>query len=152
MGLNKPVGFSTAKLLKEKGFDEECKLGWYLPHSEIAIKNNIEPNTWQLLPIHFLLNQIKAPTIADVIVWLYEKYGIWIGVLPQDKSVIDYRDNKNTEYPTLPYFISIVKYEKDCTMKEILNSSDEKSDLFLHFDSFTEAYEKAIEYTLTKLI
>ena len=74
--MNKEVSFLIAEKLNGKAFDEDCKKGWYLPHPNIAIQNKIQPNTWQLVPLHPLLNQIKAPTIADVVMWLYEKHDI----------------------------------------------------------------------------
>ena len=83
--------------------------------------------------------------------WLYENFGIWIFILPQDKSFVDFRVDKS-EYPSLPLFILIVKYNKDLSMVECLNSSDPKGNLFLHFDEPTEAYEAAIEHCLTNLI
>jgi hypothetical protein len=99
----------------------------------------------------YKINVYSAPTIAEAVMWLYEKHGIWIFILPQDKSCVDFRVDKS-EYPSLPLFILIVKYNKDLSMVECLNSSDPKGDLFLHFDEPTEAYEAAILYILNNLI
>ena len=133
----KPVEFATAKLLKEKGFGEPCKEGYYLPHPEIAVKESVIPNIWQLIPVHPLLNQIPAPTIAQVIMWLYEKHGIWIqGAFPY-----------NSKWEWVIFLL-----------KELLEGTDGyKNVMSLHhepytFNSPTEAYEAAIEYALTNLI
>lgn len=79
--MNALVSLEIAKLLEEKGFNDPCEKGYYLPHPDIALKNKIEPNIWQLLPMHDLLNQVKAPIIAEVVMWLYHKRGVWISVL-----------------------------------------------------------------------
>ena len=69
------VSFQIAYDMKSLGFDEPCQSGWYLPHSEIAIKAGVEPHTWQLIPTHPLLNQIAAPTFSQCFRWFREKYG-----------------------------------------------------------------------------
>jgi hypothetical protein len=72
----------------------------------------------------------SAPTIAQVVMWLYKKYGIWIEVnLPL------YDDFKFT----------II--ECNTIAGKLLNKISDES-----YDSPTEAYETAIEYTLNNLI
>lgn len=132
--MNTHVNFEIAKLLKEKGFDKPTRGHIHISHFHHCKNGNI-----------------PLPTIAEVVMWLYEKYGIWIHILPQDKSAIDFRV-ESSEYPSLALFILIIKYEKNLSMKEILNSSDPTSDLFMHYDEPTEAYLAAIEYTLKNLI
>ena len=68
------IPFELAVKLKALGFDEPCQLGWYLPHSEIAIKAGVEPNYWQLIPTHPLLNQIAAPLYQQAFRWFREKH------------------------------------------------------------------------------
>ena len=70
--MNTPVNFEIAKLLKEKGFDNPCenrynKLG-ELTATKLGM--NMQPNNYS--------DSYSAPTIAEVIMWLYEKHGIWI--------------------------------------------------------------------------
>jgi hypothetical protein len=99
--MNKPISYPLAKLLKEKGFDEPCPNLYYQPE------------------------RCKKPTIADVIMWLYEKYGIWVNVYMMDTNIFYWCiDTNDDEY-----------------------TSDDIS-----FKEPTEAYEAVIEYTLTKLI
>lgn len=70
---------------------------------------------------------ISAPTIAEVVMWLYEKHGIWIEV--------SYMDD------VLSFGFNI------CTL-ETNTVEDEQ----WKFTSPTEAYSSAIEYTLKNLI
>ncbi len=64
--MNTPVSFELAKLLKEKGFDLNHEYMVFTfsetekyPEGELFLK----------------------PTIAEVVMWLYEKHEIWIGVI-----------------------------------------------------------------------
>lgn len=67
------------------------------------------------------------PTITEVVMWLYEKHGIWIGVQPNEPYVDD------------DWCFTIFKDLKNNNSLEGYNSP-------------TEAYEVAIEYTLKNLI
>lgn len=71
------IGFETAKLLKEKGFDEECS-AFYVKSKECGIElfhakepynynNNVHPCT-------------SAPTLQMAMKWLREKHKL--GVFP----------------------------------------------------------------------
>jgi hypothetical protein len=97
--MNTPVSFPIAKLLKEKGFDESTESNWWIlakDHSEnynkklpvdeskifftknsyeLELKTQIDENTE-----HNFYHVLKAPTIAEVVTWLYENHGIWIEV------------------------------------------------------------------------
>ena len=72
------VSFETAKLLKEKGFDEGCRQYWYrgnliLTRSEICILNreldNYEDEGW------------AAPTLQMAMKWLREVHNIFIDIV-----------------------------------------------------------------------
>lgn len=67
---------------------------------------------------------LDYPTIAEVVMWLYEKHGIWISA--------DF-DSK--------VWYQVITVSKDCN--RILQGDH---------DSPTEAYEAAIKYTLENLI
>jgi hypothetical protein len=69
-------------------------------------------------------------TIADVVMMLYEKHGIWIWVKPYKDHAADNND---------PYFFQMNVWKKGITISK-------------EFNSPTEAYEAAIEYTLNNLI
>lgn len=110
-----PVIFELAKLLKEKGFNKPCKMYY---HTGGILKR--ERVGW--------LNEIcEAPTIAEVVMWLYEKHGIWISVNRESESGV--------------FFFSVDKDKGDF----FYDKGDD-------FNSPTEAYEAAIEYTLKNLI
>ena len=116
-----PINFELAKLLKEKGFDEKTYSAYVdtTPFSES--KNDF-------VEYAFVQNhnkkehRVSAPTIAEVVMWLYEKHGIWIWV------------EKNTNN----LFTAWVKTNIPYTMPDT--------------NSPTEAYEAAIEYVLLNLI
>lgn len=72
--LSKEVSFELAKLLKEKKYDKLCKSYYYNNGTDV-----LEPTT--LTHNNNLANSCcVAPTIAEVIDWVLEKYGIWISV------------------------------------------------------------------------
>lgn len=141
--MNKPVSFEIAKLLKEKRFDEisltlqiyrEVKgKGFLMNGSAIWNENEkvIPDNEW-----------FHAPTIAEVVMWLYEKHRIWIDAnfLPNvDKfSYIA----KPMDFKKPKEFSSYKDYYA-ATSKFIAKSK---------YDSPTEAYEAAILYCLENLI
>lgn len=149
--MNKPIKFELAKLLKEKGFDKPCShyyrgghLLSFLHLQSNAVKESKFKDRIKWLAKFPLGTSIyhEAPTLTDVIMWLYETYGIWIGVGLTDNTRAFYFQptiwtSKDREY-----------HDEDMIdqAKSICNYKDWK------FNSPTEAYEKAIEYTLNNLI
>lgn len=128
-----PVSFELAKLLKEKGFNESCPVVvtnenkyHLISGTEHTILNGMVFTTSKnkTLPDYIC----SAPTIAEVVMWLYEKYGIWIS--------IDF----NSENSLFFYCIRKRLYRLR------LNTNTE------YFNSPAEAYKAAIEYTLNNLI
>ena len=135
--MNTPVSFELAKLLKEKEFDENCS-DYYTQ------TGNLNSDGWgdiiyeqgfgfpdRMLRFKysdFNKNQKETcflcPTIAEVVMWVYEKHEIWIGVEASD----------------------------DFTMFCFRVRKKEVSRLSFDYNSPTEAYEAAIEYTLKNLI
>lgn len=137
--MNKPVNFELAKLLKKKEFPqpkttfEAQKLGlefnWY---NEDGIYNaNFKLDT-----------TIQAPTIADVVMWLYEIYDIWI------QTPFSHNDIKPFCWVISKTLRNISEEEenKNCWLSGIDNDNTQG------YDSPTEAAESAIEYTLNNLI
>lgn len=160
--LNKIINFELAKLLKEKGFNEPCD-----NHYSQALFEGTNPDWEGVFPKYYVFKhsnyyynskpnnndlwfECSAPTIAHVLDWLYKEHGIWVFILPQDKSSVDYRTN--SKFPSLPLFVVIIRYKEDLFVEELLNTSDSNSEMFLHFDEPTEAYEEAINYILNTLI
>jgi hypothetical protein len=129
--MNTPVNSKLAKLLKEKKFNEPCLSYWKDLNLEGHRFKDWNNETIGDSPMHKRnAGYYSAPTIAQVVMWLYKKYGIWIEVnLPL------YDDFKFT----------II--ECNTIAGKLLNKISDES-----YDSPTEAYETAIEYTLNNLI
>lgn len=124
--MNTPVKYELAKLLKEKGFDIPT-LYFYLDGS-LKYNHSIKPRNSNVL---LGTLDVSAPTIAEVVMWIYEKHGIWIEV--QCPDVL---------YELWSY--TVHKPHK-CGNYGSQNSFDT-------FNSPTEAYETAIEDVLNNLI
>ena len=123
--MNTLVNFEIAKLLKEKNFNEKVFRYFdihYETPNDIYSLGSFE--NWNAQP-----SLISAPTIAEVVIWLYEKHGIWI------------YSSDNSARLGFMYQIQRLK---------ILGESNFSSEL--KYDSPTEAYEAAIEYCLKNLI
>ena len=118
--MNTPVSFEIAKLLKEKEFN--------IPQLYFYIDGDISWKVDNTRCRNQIEGEYAAPTIAEVVMWLYEKHGIWIWVA-------GYKRKNNRTY--FDYYFSIDKL-------------NDKSSNF--FNSPTEAYSQAIEYTLKNLI
>jgi len=137
--MNTPVSFELAKLLKEKEFDENCSDyytqtgnlnsdGWGDIIYEQGFGSGEPDRMLRFNYSDFNKNQKETcflcPTIAEVVMWLYEKHEIWIGVEASD----------------------------DFTMFCFRVRKKEVSRLSFDYNSPTEAYEAAIKYTLNNLI
>lgn len=131
--MNTPVSFDLAKLLKEKGYYKPLEDIFYSVYDieDKTLMKNVHQST--LIKGKGLF--YHAPTITDVVMWLYEKHGIWI--------------------QTLPYDTITAAKEWTATILS-LNWGEDKE---IHYEyklgglnSPTYAYEAAIEYTLKFLI
>lgn len=115
--MNTYVDFENAKLLKEKRFTSYNTLYSNIYYNqlgelkEVSYKAKLDDSEYEV------------PTIAEVIIWLYEKHGIWISVL---------KHNKNGKGVYFESFIGAMT--------------------FSGYNTPTEAYIEAINYCLTKLI
>ena len=121
--MNTPVNFELAKLLSKKGYNEPTLDAYVyrgIEHQDSSYKGILTKNK--------LICDISAPTIADVVMWLYEKHGIWI------YTVRDYDIPKFNYAIQQPNVYSVLTHTHN------------------DFNSPTEAYENAIEYTLKNLM
>lgn len=145
--MNTPISFELAKLLKEKYFNEPCRLvydnwghieDWYDMDREYH--RNSEKNT----SVYY-----SAPTIAEVVMWLHEKHGVWISSLP----VVLGTDEWGYEYKIL-YLPNEFKNAKRRSIHlERINSFKEGFSSYSGaWYSPTKAYEAAIKYTLQNII
>ena len=109
-----PVSFKLAKQLKEKGFDFPRK----------ASQNDY---------------QGEYPTIAEVVMWLFESYKIYIHISPHGQEEDLLEDCR--------WWFSVYKNK----LYNLVGGSKVTKDIE-DFGSLTEAYEAAIEYTLKNLL
>lgn len=130
--MNTPVNFEIAKLLKEKGFDGIMKE--HYTKGRLVISDIVNKRNWNTFTdiSGDNISYQSAPTIAEVVMWLYEKHGIWIVIIP-------YNDEELSQTLWENKIIHIADNYNDC--------SD-----YTFYHSPTEAYEAAIIYTLKNLI
>lgn len=125
-----PISFELAKLLKEKGFDIPC-IQCYA-EERLIDKNtggDIFTGIYRLcVKSRFHKRYYLAPTISEVVCWIYSKYDIWISVLQM---------LHNGE--TVTWYASY--YEQGIG-----------EDIEVYYNSPTEAYEAAIKYALNNLL
>ena len=117
--MNTPVNFEIARLLTYTDFNQKSvNIGYNIATKELSFDYPLE-----------YMNQkaIAAPTIAEVLMWLYNKYKLWISV-------------SHKRHPQGKHFAYNIK-----------QANEINTYLWKH-NSPTEAYEAAIEYTLNNLI
>ena len=139
--MNTPVSFPLAKLLMEKGFDEPCSHAYKEHESPVLYihqdkkYNNSFKKEWRNTVRknsqmdNAIINRYSAPTIVEVIMWLYQKHGIWIEVR--------FLESFKT------FYFELININN---LKGMTSKGEN------HFNSPTEAYEAAIEYALNNLI
>lgn len=114
--MDKPVSFELAILLKAKGFEQDA----FKHINKVTMEGTL-----------------VFPSIAEVIMWLYEKHNIWISI----NNLLPRNEKRFEGYVS----------------KVILPPYDPKNlSQFLHltelYSSPTEACEAAIEFVLEKCI
>ena len=128
--MNTPVSFEIAKLLKEKGLI--FKTSMFYP--DLSWKQDTLCNSLYMEGVDYCQELslkswgdiFPAPTITEVVMWLYEKHSIWIAV-------------------------TIISHESwQCYMTKIGESLGLNYNI--NSNSPTEAYSQAIIYTLKNLI
>lgn len=137
--MNTLVSFFIAKLLKNKGFDiptEYC----YLPDGSMQFSSGDEGDYDKY--DHNQWDNYSAPTISEVVMWLYEKHGIWIGV--------DLTDNTKEFYFQPTIWVTKERVYDDFEMLDQAKYICKWKEW--EFNSPNEAYQTAIEYTLNNLI
>ena len=120
--MNKEVNFETKQLLFDKGWKYE--LGF--DETGHKVKNSLAEQRWNEEDLTYV-----DITITEVVMWLYEKHGIWV----YTKPVLD----EDGEW----IFKGYVKHLNDFKAKEYQTKL---------FREPTGAYEAAITYTLENLI
>ena len=121
------VSFETAKLLKEKGFDEPCECFYDTEHNDISIVNGWMDTSNSLLEEREFLCY-SAPTLQMAMKWLREIHGLWCEISWEGKGL---------------------------WCMEVFSLMDEEfiPDSIVHeIKSYEEACEAAIKYCLENLI
>ena len=147
-----PVDYKTAVLLKEKGFDLPCRGRIHGSHFHLIKNNEIPKNvsTYSNEPFAPIIDwnnavgevnvYLSLPTIAETIMWIYDKHQLWVEV-----SLID-----NSRHFYFDYTI-ITSKDRDFNDEDCFDSAKKIYDKDKH-NSPTEAYMAAINYVLNKLI
>ena len=113
------ISFETAKLLKEKGFDEKCRTYYKVfPKSKIAAIYHSSENRGVSEDDP---NEILCPTIHMAMKWLREVHHLFIQIeyecedcfVSDIYSMIDYDEwGEHKHYP--PTFVNCKTYEQAC--------------------------------------
>lgn len=124
------VSFEIAKLLKEKGFDEECNSAYCFVH-----RSPDDKGEWDIYynPMLFSDISIMRPTLQMAIKWLREVHNLHI-VIDRHYYIIDRVSHIADGYK---YSIKIKRINTEYTAD---------------FDSYEQACETAIKYCLENLI
>lgn len=123
--MNEIVNFEIAKLLLDKGFNEYNNRAYHLKEQKGFY--NVGDVKVSLTYEEFISSKfVVAPTIAQIIMYLYKKHDIWIWVEKYSTMFRPYVEKTGDE--------RFGKWEK------------------YKYNSPIEAYKSAIEYTLKNLI
>ena len=124
------VSFETAKLLKEKGFDENCSRSYV--KDKLAVSQGFNNSYYATMYSDDSYRPISAPTLQMAMKWLREKWGVQIEI-----TIV----GTNTwESPTK------WMYGFRCQTKDVIDRGN------TDFSSYEEACEAAIKYCLENLI
>lgn len=134
------VSFETAKLLKEKGFDESCRARYDYNGILHYEKYPIEASGAEM---H---NSILCPTLQMVTTWLREVHNIHIQV-----GITTFEDYKVSSPEYYVYISSTVDGKNLISYKSGDNSVVENG-LPRGFKNYEEAIEEGIKYCLINLI
>lgn len=145
--MNKEVSPELAKLLKEKGFDYHLLYNDFAneyDYFDRSVQGRIHVSDFPEDKFPDENKWIPVPYIHQVVMWLYEKHGIWINVYykPKYKSWDYEYTNTNWSQEEVD---KKLKEDIDNLLEDIFNAK-------IKYNSPTEAYEAAIEHTLKNLI
>ena len=141
--LNSIVDFETAKLLKEKGFDDDdCQNIYYCDFEEGFEPDELQVSDRMLKEPEVGEFDYLAPKISTVIDWIYNKHGVWI--------LVDWMTRIK---PYNSGFYSHLRgTNKPLNQDNFISINNTKSPGYEVFNSPKEAYIEAIKYVLTKII
>lgn len=141
--LNSIVDFEIAKLLKEKGFDnDDCQNIYYCDFEEGFELDELQVSDRMLKEPEVEEFDYLAPKISTVIDWIYNKHGVWI--------LVDWMTRIK---PYNSGFYSHLRgTNKPLNQDNFISINNTKSPGYEVFNSPKEAYIEAIKYVLTKII
>ena len=108
------VSFNTAKLLKEKGFNEPCYTNY--------VENEISHYDYSSTNFELIDGIISAPTLQTAMKWLREVHGLFISIgnddLDYNWQIFDIRNRTKDLDPTCltDSYAGYKKYELACTL------------------------------------
>jgi hypothetical protein len=139
------VSFETAKLLKEKGFDE-ITVTWYTGKGKFCVgKNNFNDyhmNHFSNMATAKDKNKCSAPTLQRAMKWVKEVHKIYIQAFRYPAKIK--KDAESNEY-SKPW------YYQYTTLTEI-DDIDRDFNVMDEYDTSEEACEAALKYVLENLI
>ena len=152
--LSKEVSFPIAKLLKEKGYNEVTEKFYPKPKCKLfGIDEDgryykiINKTKLYAVGEAALLkdeNAYFAPTVGEVLDWIYENHKVWIYSYPVNPLLLE-----NENYPKIVWVVKCLSM-KQVMFERFINSENGLS--INHHYSPYEAYESAFQYCLNNLI
>jgi len=133
------VSFEIAKLLKEKGFDENCSRSYV--KDKLTYSQGFNNSYYMVMYTDETYRPISAPTLQMVMKWLREAHNIDISVVPHS-----HKEGKTFEYEFVYWNgeeYHVPYSEQYPTYHELFGKTWEK---------YEEACEAAIKYCLENLI
>ena len=130
------ISIETAKLAKEKGFNDRCLNRYSLGNNEVIFDDKKHWNT----VVYKFGEFCSAPTQAHLQKWLRETHGINISVIPR-------RPHSDWQGEIGYQLISLIKDEQDEGDVYPFLAFFMKDDRKI-FDTYEEAMEKGLEYSL----
>ena len=124
--MNTPVTLEIARLLKEKGYNEICQA--YFNNESLFNSKVIEQDSDDWNGDSYTNDVVSAPTIAEVVMWLWKTHKIWIYI---------------RNFETLPFCSYILQNGESMISFHNGNKG---------FKTPAEAYQEAVLHTLKNLI
>ena len=133
------VSFETAKLLKEKGFDENCSRSYV--KDKLAVSQGFNNSYYTTMYSDASYRPVSAPTLQMAMKWLREKHGLNVYALAVWKDVeIQYGDWEE----------AVVGY--DWVVESLSYNNSPKTSTGKPFRTYEQACEAGIKYCLENLI
>ena len=130
--------FGTAKLLKEKGFDEPCYMSYHETNKDYEIGHDAG-HTNSMFEEFYKKDGVmnySAPTLQMAMRWLREVHNLYLQIMLDSWALGSHSG----------YYVVIQRIDSDCEMM-LQDALDE-----VFYKTYEEACEAAIKYCLENLI